>query len=308
MALLGLLFYFLPTTLAALRRRKGFRWILALNVLLGWTVIGWIVALIWAIAGKPAVNAKPRSKAVSFALGALVALGVISFPVILANAPKVPEKHQNLTTASSTAMPSQAPVSASLTSPSSPAQVATPEAQSSLVAVAAPTSANSVPTARTPQPATPIAPEKQPTPENQRAIGEEFTLGDYTYRITGYSVTSRVGSGYSQDTAEAGAKFVLVNFTIRNDSNKTQQVLADDFKIKDQQDRVFSNDSKATTALVMSGGKKDVFLREIQPGLTSKGVTVFRVPADVVQQPMLLQVPQKGTFFGGKTVTVPLVK
>jgi hypothetical protein len=117
-----------------------------------------------------------------------------------------------------------------------------------------------------------------------------------------------VGSGYSQETAEEGEKFVLVNFTIRNDSNTTQQVRADDFKIKDQQGREFSNDSKASTALLFSGGKKDMFLREIQPGLTSKGVTVFRVPADVVKQPMILLVPQKGAFFGRKTVTVLLVK
>lgn len=79
MALAGLLFYFLPGSFAAFRRRKSFRWILAINLLLGWTVIGWIVALIWAFAGKPAVDQKPRSKAMSFALGGLVALGVHLF-------------------------------------------------------------------------------------------------------------------------------------------------------------------------------------------------------------------------------------
>jgi hypothetical protein len=97
-----------------------------------------------------------------------------------------------------------------------------------------------------------------------------------------------------------------VNFTIRNDSNTTQRVLADDFKIKDQRGREFSNDSKAGTALLFSGGKNDVFLREIQPGLSSKGVTVFRVPADILEQPMVLVVPEKG-FFSSKKVTIPLV-
>lgn len=42
------LFYFLPTVLAAVRRKRNFMAIAALNLLLGWSVIGWIVALVWA--------------------------------------------------------------------------------------------------------------------------------------------------------------------------------------------------------------------------------------------------------------------
>jgi Domain of unknown function (DUF4352)/Superinfection immunity protein len=311
MIIFALLIYFLPTSLAAFRQRKSFRSILVVNLLAGWTGIGWLVALIWSLVGKRTAEPKPRSKAMSFALGTFVALGIISFPVFLANAPKAPPKQENTTASTSTAISSQTPVLASSASPSSPTQVAsTPKPEASLVAVASSTPANLSPPATTPQPPKPITtPEMKPTgaSENQRKIGEEFQLGDYTYRITGFRVTSKVGSGYSQESAEQGAKFVLVNFTIRNDSNKTQQVLADDFKIKDQQGREFSNDSKASMALLLSGGKKDAFLRQIQPGLTSQGATVFRVPADIVQQPMILLVPQKGAFFG-KTVTVQLVK
>lgn len=45
------LFYFLPT-LVSLKHRQQFA-IFLLNLLLGWTVLGWIIALIWA-ATKPA--------------------------------------------------------------------------------------------------------------------------------------------------------------------------------------------------------------------------------------------------------------
>jgi hypothetical protein len=39
--------YFLPSMLAY--RKRNVRAIVALNFLLGWTVIGWIVAFVWAL-------------------------------------------------------------------------------------------------------------------------------------------------------------------------------------------------------------------------------------------------------------------
>ena len=43
--------YFAPTLVAYKRRRVSFVAIAATNVLLGWTLIGWVVALIWALSG-----------------------------------------------------------------------------------------------------------------------------------------------------------------------------------------------------------------------------------------------------------------
>jgi len=45
------LLYFLPTVLAIVsRQRSGAVVIFLVNLLLGWTIIGWWVALIWALA------------------------------------------------------------------------------------------------------------------------------------------------------------------------------------------------------------------------------------------------------------------
>ena len=112
-------------------------------------------------------------------------------------------------------------------------------------------------------PATQVEAKPAANPDTDYKIGQEFKLGDYTYRITNFTLTSRVGNEFSREVAEEGGKFVVVSFTIRNDTNKTQQVLADDFEIKDAQGRRFANDSNASTALMMSGGKKDFILREI---------------------------------------------
>lgn len=46
--LLLLAFYFLPYVVAAARKHHNTPAILVFNLLLGWTVIGWILALVWA--------------------------------------------------------------------------------------------------------------------------------------------------------------------------------------------------------------------------------------------------------------------
>ena len=46
--LFGLALYLLPTIVVVARRKKKILGPILVNVLLGWTFIGWIVALIWA--------------------------------------------------------------------------------------------------------------------------------------------------------------------------------------------------------------------------------------------------------------------
>lgn len=48
-AMIGLALYFVPTIIA-INRNHQYRWvILALNVVGGWTAIGWIVAFVWSV-------------------------------------------------------------------------------------------------------------------------------------------------------------------------------------------------------------------------------------------------------------------
>lgn len=42
----GLLFYFAPAFVG--KDKKNFTSIFVLNLLLGWTFIGWVIALVWA--------------------------------------------------------------------------------------------------------------------------------------------------------------------------------------------------------------------------------------------------------------------
>ena len=45
----GFVMYFLPTILAFARNKRDTTAILLLNFFLGWTMIGWVVALVWAL-------------------------------------------------------------------------------------------------------------------------------------------------------------------------------------------------------------------------------------------------------------------
>ena len=60
-ALLLLALYFAPAIMAFLRGHLS-RWaILILNLVFGWTFIGWIVALIWSLTGNTERNRGLRS-------------------------------------------------------------------------------------------------------------------------------------------------------------------------------------------------------------------------------------------------------
>jgi len=46
-------FYFLPAIIAAVRHTHNATGILLLNIFLGWTVVGWFIALIMALCSMP---------------------------------------------------------------------------------------------------------------------------------------------------------------------------------------------------------------------------------------------------------------
>jgi Superinfection immunity protein len=55
----GVLLYFLPTIVG--RHKHDALGIFVVNLLFGWTVIGWIIALIWACAAEPRIHYLPVS-------------------------------------------------------------------------------------------------------------------------------------------------------------------------------------------------------------------------------------------------------
>lgn len=59
--ILALALYFLPTIIAAARQHPNQWPILFVNLLFGWTILGWLAAVLWAISGTGSpLHARPR--------------------------------------------------------------------------------------------------------------------------------------------------------------------------------------------------------------------------------------------------------
>lgn len=54
--------YFLPLIVAVMRSHQNAGAIAALNLLLGWTLLGWVGALVWAMLSKPEEAGKARGQ------------------------------------------------------------------------------------------------------------------------------------------------------------------------------------------------------------------------------------------------------
>jgi|SRR6185312_1958262 len=54
--LVGFLIYFAPALVAHSRKKRNFSAILVLNLLTGWTFLGWVIALVWACTVDPETN------------------------------------------------------------------------------------------------------------------------------------------------------------------------------------------------------------------------------------------------------------
>ena len=52
-AVIAFFIHFLPTFVAGSRHVANFWWIFLINLFFGWTLIGWVVALVWAATDTP---------------------------------------------------------------------------------------------------------------------------------------------------------------------------------------------------------------------------------------------------------------
>src|ERR1700680_4765103 len=57
----GTALYFVPTFIARANRKSNTTAIVALNIVAGWTIIGWVVALVWSLMVEPGAPGIPAA-------------------------------------------------------------------------------------------------------------------------------------------------------------------------------------------------------------------------------------------------------
>jgi Domain of unknown function (DUF4352) len=122
-------------------------------------------------------------------------------------------------------------------------------------------------------------------------LNEQFSLGNYSYKITSVRVAKALGSEFDRQRASDGAIYFVVNFLIRNDGKQTEETDPNDFRLRDGQSREFSPDSRATMTV-----SSDFILRELHPGVFKKAAVAFEVPEEVIKTNFKIVIPEKGLF------------
>jgi hypothetical protein len=175
--------------------------------------------------------------------------------------------------------------------------------------------ANPPPTRQTPAsiesviPMPPVESVSNATPEppvlktdNLVKVNQPFTLGDFSYEITGIDQERFIGNEFLHKDAGDDATYVIVSYRITNKSNETQTVLADDFELKTDRGVIYRPDSDALVAYAASGGNNDFIFSQLQPGVMKNSATVFLVPAEVLNSKLYLRVPEKGWLSTGEVL------
>ncbi|MDZ4837411.1 MAG: DUF4352 domain-containing protein [Candidatus Melainabacteria bacterium] len=127
-------------------------------------------------------------------------------------------------------------------------------------------------------------------------IGEPVVLDDIEYVINSVKCGQSVGNNsYTSQSAEDGASFVVVGYTVLNKKKETTTFFPD-MKLTAKDNTIYSQDAKGQTAATMSGMNKDFLVSQLQPGITKKGLMVFELPKDKISQGFVISMSSASLF------------
>ncbi len=109
-------------------------------------------------------------------------------------------------------------------------------------------------------------------------LNEPVVSGDLSFIATSVSDSKILGNSFTKK--EAQGTFKIITLKISNTGKETKTVDSSMIKLKDDQGRTYERSIEGQTAKGLSQGKVDLFLQQVQPGLSVTGDIVFDVPAD----------------------------
>lgn len=122
-------------------------------------------------------------------------------------------------------------------------------------------------------------------------IGEKVQSGDLSFTVNGVKEYKSLGNSFTQKDSQG--IFKVVSLKIENVGKETKTIDSSMIKLTDSEGRTFERSIDGQTAKGLSQGQVDLFLQQVQPGLSVNGEIVFDVPADA--QGLTLEV--KGSMF-----------
>lgn len=128
--------------------------------------------------------------------------------------------------------------------------------------------------------------------ETVAKLNDVVTDKDLAFTATNVTKVKSLGNSYTKKDAQG--TFYVVTLNIKNVGKETATMDSSMIKITDSQGRKFDRSIEGQTAKGLSQGKVDMFLQQVQPGLSVTGDIVFDLPDDATDLKLLV----KGGLFG----------
>ena len=138
---------------------------------------------------------------------------------------------------------------------------------------------------------------QQPSGAKTGKIGQTVADGDLAFTVNSISTASSVGNSYVAKTAQG--IYYIITIKIDNNGKDTKTINASDFNVVDSQGRKFDYSNDGQLAMEESTGTTDLFLQQVQPGLSVTGKIIFDVPKDATGLKLLAQ---GGLFTDGVSI------
>jgi hypothetical protein len=113
-----------------------------------------------------------------------------------------------------------------------------------------------------------------------------------------------IGNEFTKEVPGAGAVFVIVDYTERNDGTESYTGAGAPIELHDSQGHSYTSSSRAGSALALAGAEVQL-LPELQPGVQQAAKVAFEIPETAIAQPVTLVVKERGLFASGQ-VNIPV--
>ncbi len=125
--------------------------------------------------------------------------------------------------------------------------------------------------ANNPEPGEAEQAPKEPAQPPAAAIGETVTAGDVAWQVTNARQATQLTSEFQEPKQ---GNFVVVDFLFTNNGTEAVTLDSSSLALKDGEGRTFETDTDTFGYIDPS---KDIFLNQVNPGVTQQGEVIFTV-------------------------------